>query len=237
MTISFTTARSLAAASFLLPLAAHAQTHFSLGPQVGLNVSSATYVDDTYHVRACSGLAAGVVANLHLGSIVTLQSGLQYSQKGYDLNNGGATSASNAGQHDDHYRLNYLTLPFQVVLTTRRDGEGFQFLAGPYLSMLLGGHYDRTLTPLGGQPTYTEGSITPDNSSESFQEYSSARLDYGALAGLGYRFKQLQLQATYSWGWPSLSVDYTYRGQRFNNPNYSNRAFQVSLAYLFALKQ
>lgn len=223
----------LTSALSMLATVAQAQTTFSIGPQVGLNVSNAQYTrDDFYHTRARAGFEVGVLGSLHIGR-VTLQPALLFSQKGYHLTSGDNPNIS-TGQHDDHFRLNYLTLPAKVLFTPRQDGQGFQFLVGAYLSMLVGGHYERNYT-FNATTTLTEGRIIPNQSPLSYEEYSSQRVDYGLLAGLGYRYKRVQLQVNYSWGLESLAVDYIYRGQSLDNPNYTNRALQASLAYLLPL--
>ncbi|RZK29473.1 MAG: PorT family protein [Hymenobacter sp.] len=218
---------------FLLTIGAQAQTKFSIGTQVGLNVSNAVYLrDDFYHTRARTGFEAGLLGNVHPGH-VTLQPALLFSQKGYHLSSGNDPNNS-TGQQDDHFRLNYLTLSTKVLITPRQDGQGFQFFAGPYLSMLVGGHYERNYT-LNATTTLTQGPIIPNQSPLRYEEYSSQRIDYGLLAGIGYRYKRIQLQVNYSWGLQELSVNYTFRGQQLNNPNYKNLAFQTSLAYLLPL--
>jgi hypothetical protein len=227
------TAFLLTGSLLLLATTCKAQGTFSIGPQVGFNLSNAQYWDDdVYHTRARTGFEAGVLGSLHLGHI-SLQPALLFSQKGYHLTSGNDPNLS-TGQNDDHIRLNYLTLPAKVVITPRQDGQGFQFLTGVYLSMLVGGHYERNYT-FNSVTTLTEGRVIPNQSPLTYEEYSSQRMDYGLLAGLGYRYKRVQLQVNYSWGLGVLAVDYTYRGQKFNNPNYTNRALQASLAYLVPL--
>lgn len=217
----------------IVATAAQAQGTFSIGPQVGLNLSNAEYLrSDFYHTRARAGFEAGLLGSFYFGRI-TLQPALLFSQKGYHLTSGDDPNLS-TGQHDDHFRLNYLTLPAKVLITPRKDGQGFQFFVGAYVSLLVGGHYERNYS-FNGATTLTEGPIIPDQLPLAYEEYSSQRVDGGMLAGLGYRYKRLQMQVNYSWGQASLAVDYSLRGQHLGNPNYTNRAFQVSLAYLLPL--
>ncbi|MGI4820400.1 MAG: outer membrane beta-barrel protein [Janthinobacterium lividum] len=221
---------SLTTKLLLLACAAQAQSTFSLGPQVGLNQSSASYFNDSYHPSSRTGFEAGVLSSLHLGH-VSLQPALLFSQKGYYLTSG---TTQNAATHNDNFRLNYLTLPVKVVYA-RKDGQGVQVFAGAYLGLLLGGHYERDLVQNGTTPV-TAGPIKPNQSPLTPEEYSSKRLDGGFLVGVGYRYKQAQLQADFTWGGPNLAVNYQYRGVIYNNPIYRNQAIQVSLAYLFAGK-
>jgi hypothetical protein len=221
---------TLAASLLLLACAAQAQATFSIGPQVGLIWSSASYFLDAYHPSSRTGVEAGALGSLQLGH-VTLQPALLFSQKGYYLTNG---EAQNTGMHNDNFRLNYLTLPVKVVYA-RKDGQGIQIVAGAYLGLLLGGHYERTFTS-NAVTTVTAGSIVPNQSPLGYEEYSSQRLDAGFLVGLGYRYKQAQIQTTFTWGGPNLAVNYQFMGRNYENPFYRNQAVQVSLAYLFKTK-
>ena len=230
MNKQFTT--SLLTSSILfLAGGAQAQCTVHIGPQVGLNIASASYLGDSYHVKSRAGFEAGVLGSIDFGHI-SFQPALLFSQKGYYLTNGSSLAA---GIYDDKYRLNYLTLPIKVVYTPLRSGQGLQILAGIYLGLLVGGHYERTYQQI-GTTTVTAGPIIPNQSPLSYQEYSSQRLDAGFLVGLGYRYKQAQAQANFTWGGTNLAVDYQYKGIRYENPFYRNQAFQFSLAYLLYSK-
>jgi hypothetical protein len=218
----------LATGLFLLTYAAQAQTTLHLGPQVGLNSSSASYFSDSYHTKSRTGFEAGALGSIDFGHI-SLQPALLFSQKGYYLTSG---SSQATGMQDDNYRLNYLTLPVKVVYAPRKDGQGVQVFAGAYLGLLVGGHYERAYTQ-GTTTTITANSIVPSQSPLASNEYSSQRLDAGFLIGLGYRYKQAQLHADFTWGGPDLAVNYQFRGNTYANPFYRNQAIQISLAYLF----
>jgi hypothetical protein len=221
----------LANGILLFACEAQAQSTLRIGPQVGLNLASASYFDNTYQTKSRAGFEAGVLGSIDFGHI-SLQPALLFSQKGYYLTSG---SSPATGMHDDKFRLNYLTLPVKVIYTPRKDGQGVQFLAGAYLGLLVGGHYERTYI----QPstlTVTAGPIVPNQSPLSYEEYSSQRLDAGFLVGLGYRYKQAQVQANFTWGGPNLAVDYLFKGVRYANPIYRNQAIQFSLAYLLYSK-
>jgi hypothetical protein len=63
------------------------------------------------------------------------------------------------------------------------------------------------------------------------------RFDGGLQAGVGYRLKEFQLQASYSLGLHNSVVRFQYNGKVYDNePAYYNRAFQVSLSYLVSSK-
>jgi hypothetical protein len=207
-----------------------AQTTFSIGPQVGLNASYASYEYVDYETRIRHGIEAGVLGSLQMG-YVALQPALLFSQKGYRLTTGTALSTSH---FEDIYRLNYITLPVKCVVSPRKDGQGVQLLAGAYLALLVGGNYQRNFIN-GNSTKVTTGRIVPNQSPLAFDEYSSQRLDAGLIVGVGYRYKKLQLQANYTWGGVNLAVPYTTLGTHANASNYS-RGWQASLAYLFGPK-
>ena len=219
---------------------AHAQTSFSIGPRVGLNVS-------TYHfpekpvvgtIGYRSGVEAGVAATLGRGHFA-LQAAALYSQKGFtqqytvDYRTGNNNSV---GTVDGEYnnRLHYLTIPLSLAYTQGSDGQGVQVFAGPYLGVLLSGRYENSENPRGGgAPQTYEGSITPTSSTASDFAAYAQRFDAGLQAGLGYRYRALLLQLTYSVGLRSLTASYSYNGVPVTNPSSYNRAFQGSLTYLF----
>ena len=221
----------LTSSILLLACEAQAQCTVHIGPQVGLNLSSATYALDSYHVTSRTGFEAGVLGSIDLNH-VSFQPALLYSQKGYYLTNGSSLAS---GINDDQYRLNYLTLPIKVVYTPRKDNQGLQLLAGIYLGLLVGGHYERTYEQI-GTATVTAGPVIPNQSPLRFEEYSSQRLDAGLLAGLGYRYKRAQVHVNFTWGGTDLAVNYQYKGFSYQNTPYRNHAFQVSLAYLLYSK-
>jgi hypothetical protein len=71
---------SLTTNFLLLACAAQTQATFSIGPQVGLNQSSASYFSDSYHPSSRTGFEAGVLSSLHLGH-VSLQPALLFLKK------------------------------------------------------------------------------------------------------------------------------------------------------------
>lgn len=238
---------SCALAALLTGLApvAHAQTTFGLGPLVGGNAASARYGESTYPVLGRAGVEAGLQGVVGFGHFA-LQPALLFSQKGfgatledeYELGDHKTTTAT--------YRLNYLTLPLNVAYALQADGRGFQVFAGPYVGLLMGGHYTTTTThdqAVNALPdTHGSGTVVARNagpaSGASNDPFYSRPVDAGLQFGVGYRLGHALLHAGYSRGLRNVAADRqetdSVTGQVVTHPlpPYYNRAFQVSLAYL-----
>jgi hypothetical protein len=224
----------------LLAGTAQAQTTFSVGPRIGLNVST-IHLSADYGVPSTSraGFEAGVTSNIQLGHFA-LQPSVLFSQKGYD-SSGSLPSYDSPVSYEEQVRLNYLTMPLNVAFTLGKNGQGLQVFAGPYVGILRGGNYTRQIHAggyLGGPAFDTEvsGKVKPASIvSDSDNEYSR-RFDTGLQAGVGYRLGGLQLQAGYSLGLRNLATQYRAGGYTYNDTAYRNRAWQVSLSYLLGTK-
>jgi hypothetical protein len=216
----------------LSTLQAQAQTSFSIGPRVGLNLATChlpqSGIFDAPQYRL--GLEAGVASVVNWGHFA-LQGALLYSQKGYKERTTVEIRTSNnvyvgTGDLEHAERYNYLTLPLALAYTQHRDGQGFQVFAGPYVSVFLNGRYTDTTTPQNGPASSESGdlSVAPDGA----YDYGPfvRRYDAGLQGGLGYRYQGLLFQAGYSLGLRDVSA------QNFLSVPRYNRAFQASLSYL-----
>lgn len=232
-----TTTLSLLASSFLLVATAQAQTTFSVGPRVGLNMTSAHFPEangSSYTGRA--GFEAGLTSSVQF-SHFSVQPSVLFSQKGYKAS-GRLPSFDTPVTYEGEVRLTYLTVPLNLVFTLGRDGQGLQVFGGPYVSLLVGGNYaQRThVGPYFGNAPYdeeTSGKVKPASVVTDSDNRYSRRFDTGLQAGLGYRLGGFQLQASYSLGLRNLATLYQgYDGSLHKEPRYYNRAWQVSLSYL-----
>lgn len=149
----------------------------------------------------------GIAAEADFGWLA-VQPALLFMQKGYSFQVSRQETINGATFRNsrlDKRRASYIEVPVNVVLTVK----GIQLLAGPYLSVGVGGRYWReTSYPMGSeygqrysQYQYAEnGRIQfkrmPYGSTP--EEYVERRLDAGYNLGLGYRHKNWQVQPTYS---------------------------------------
>lgn len=258
---SRTQSAALAVGLLLLSGRVQAQTHCSIGPSLGLNVSTASYRSSShpYQTTASAGAEAGALAvfsRQHVG----FQAALLFSQKGFGIDDATHSDNGQGSTSDSYvnarYRLNYLTLPLSVVYFLRADGQGLQVFGGGYLGLLLGGSYDHKNSysarypggATGGSST-TAGAVVPGdyfpNSSNIYgytsTDFYSRRVDAGLQGGLGYRFGRALAQVSYSGGLRNLAADVQYGGSSgtisASGIVYRNRAVQASFSYLlFSLR-
>jgi hypothetical protein len=233
--------RLLLAFTFLGTIsAAQAQLRFSAGPQVGYTLATTGYqffgYDASYETHYRSGVAGGLTAELGLGHLL-VRPALLYAQKGYNQEEVRSSQRSTS-----RVRTDYLTLPLQLGYAQRANGQGFQVFAGPYMGLILGGHYTRNVTygasAVGGarQQTYSGGIVAERDGGTAISDQPIRRWDAGFQAGLGYRYQQWLAQLDYSQG--LLNADSNRGGANsfYGSSPYHNRVFQLSLAYLFGLK-
>lgn len=228
----------LLAGSLLLMATAHAQTTFSVGPRVGLNVATAHFPDKASSRLA--GLEAGLAGSLQLGHFA-VQPSVLFSQKGYRMQ-GSLPSFDAPVTYDETVRLNYLTLPLNLAYTLGKSGQGLHLFAGPYVGLLVGGNYTQQIHSagyLGGPPSDTEysGKVKAGDVFSYTDNRYSQRVDVGLQAGIGYRLNGWQVQAGYSLGLRDMSASFqSYDGTRYREAARYNRAFQLALSYLIGAK-
>jgi hypothetical protein len=236
----------LVVGGLLLTGTAQAQATFSVGPRVGFNATTAHFPGDNEETSSSSraGFEAGLTGNLQVGHFA-FQPSVLFSQKGYKAA-GPALSLGVYGsaRYEETVRLNYLTVPLNLVFTLREDGKGLQAFAGPYVGMLLGGKYTRRTyypdspvypTPIVRLPeSEYSRSVKAGSTYSDYDNRYTQRFDAGLQAGVGYRFGGLLVQANYSLGLRNLASAYksSYDGKVYEDAAYYNRSWQVSLSYL-----
>jgi predicted alpha-1,6-mannanase (GH76 family) len=115
-----------------------------------------------------------------------------------------------------------------------------QVFAGPYLSVLVGGHYESQATYLNASHALVKaGKVVAGEVGGTLDDKAySRRVDAGLQAGIRYRYGATVVQASYSLGLRNLASDMQLNpvATPIAQNAYYNRAFQLSLAYLFGPK-
>ncbi|QKG52378.1 porin family protein [Hymenobacter sp. BRD67] len=223
----------------LLAGAAQAQNTFSIGPVLGGNLATQHIAADNapslhYHLD----WLAGAQANLSWGKFA-VQPALLLSQKGYkhDVDiyyRDGQNLPTGPVTIHHNLRLSYLTLPVNFAYAPLGAKTGPQLFAGPYVSVLLGGrdvHTDTSNLPT--DATVTDRLLVAESIDINSGHTGFRRFDAGLQGGVGYRYEAFLLQASYSLGLRTTIPTYTDNGAPPTDANFYNRAFQLSLAYLF----
>jgi hypothetical protein len=214
---------------------AQAQVTVSIGPKVGGTLSKMR-VDGGGHADYRYGFAAGAQAYVGWGCFA-LQPALLFLQKGYQYteqvqySSGGSSLAT--ADFTTKQQLNYLTLPVNFTFAPEGTASGPQFFAGPYVSVLLGGHYNHRLD--NGSQSQVDPIHIADKA-DLANGYYARRFDAGLQAGLGFRAEHLLLQIDYSLGLRSTVPDYTYLGAPANRAAMYNSSFLFAASYLFDIK-
>jgi hypothetical protein len=225
----------LLAGTLLFTPAVQAQATFSVGPCVGVTMSTFHYASGYSYATEVSsgyrpGYAMGLQASVGAGHWV-LQPAVLYAQLGHQVH--GVDSYTYSGSTPQPFsqdvRANYLVIPLTVARTQQTGGQGLQVFAGPYLGILLGGH-----AHVENWYGVATGEVVNAHQDHNDGNFYSQRFDGGLQAGLGYRYQQWVVRATYCLGLHSMAVSYDpSRGASpYFQSYYFNRAFQLSLAYL-----
>jgi|SRR6187402_883789 len=168
------------------------------------------------------GYHIGIIAHSALGKGFYLQHELMLTQKG-----AGVSKLDNKNQlYSTELRM--LTLDLFPISPTYRFG-GFEVFAGPYVSMLVNGHY--RLKDAQGNFYNQEIFGRPDQLGQD--EKYLEKIDYGINAGIAYEFKAFSIRAKYVQGFAEVLDDpYALNvGNPKTSINVYNRFLNFTLAY------
>lgn len=217
----------------------YAQTTVSVGPLVGANLSSVQYEDipsqpGNTTISTRPGLTTGLVVAIAQRH-VAWRPALVFAMQGFILDNEYSTAGQvgETGYYHQEYWFNYLKLPLNVSYSLREDGAGLQVFGGAYASLLLGGSvtYDNRFVSASNTFYYRlETPVRAGSAFPDFKAFYTKRFDTGLQAGIGYRWHGLLAQACYQVG--LLNVAATYPSPNPVSPNFYNRTFDLSVAYL-----
>lgn len=136
-------------------------------------------------------------------------------------------------------RLNYLSLPLNLVFTQRAQGQGGQLFAGPYLSVLLGGQAAETVTSTGTATVATTYPVVRGANGRHPDTFYAPAVDAGLQVGVGYQYRRALLQAAYQCGLRHLAAEHPALTTNalaaplvaVDSPS-QQRGFEVGLTYL-----
>lgn len=224
-----------------------AQSAFSIGPRLGINMATVSASGDNAaeaNPKNLFGPQVGLTADVNFDGNFSFQPSLLFSQKGFKTEESGTETFNGitmtySGKSTTH--INYLELPLNVVFTTGGT-EGFQVFAGPYLALGVGGKSEYSYTVKDNQGLFNtsdSGSypvkFTNQEPSNSNGDYFSVRqFDAGLNGGLGYRQGPFQVQVAYGLGLSNLvprNSDGSESGDKARN-----RVLQLSANYFFGSK-
>ena len=143
----------LTAVLALAATSAQAQSSFSIGPRLGLNLSSFSYEYSNIplglanEATSIAGVQVGGTLNVGFGKFA-FQPSLIFSQKGTEFRFSAEDKTNPPYTTTVTYtakpKLHYLEIPLNVVYSASGD-HGFQLFAGPYIAFGVGGSGTSTL--------------------------------------------------------------------------------------------
>ena len=226
----------------------------NLGPEIGLNIIpiESSKTGTNYQL----GYSIGVQAKYQVSENFRLSSGLYATQKKQHYTFidttittdplGGIISGGN-NEAEIYTTTNGVAteLFLQVPIMINYEYQNINFYLGPYTGVLLSANrkeiYDvestatdiSSLIPGGGGGFGGLGNLLQPSNPES-KSYSSTKglalIDFGLIAGIGYRIDKLNFNLYYQYGF----LD--YRDNKKNEKFDSHNLLQFSIAYLFNLK-
>lgn len=219
----------------LFNLQSFAQAKF--GVKVGVNSTSAgIHYDDSEEekeerdaLKSKLGLMVGLAAEFGFSDALSLQTGLNLTNKGYKF------KYEESGESAEmKTSVSYLEIPLNLAY----NFSGFQVHAGPYVGAGLFGK-NKYEYNFGGETESGDGKYKFKNTvSESDldnlgdDEDYLRRLDYGLNLGVGYRMGPALLTATYSWGIANTMP--TYKGSNSDDDSkITNKGVGLAVTFFF----
>jgi hypothetical protein len=213
-------------ASIAISAISFAQSKPSFGIRVGVTSSTMQgdavnnlqdlldYTNGSITTSSHTGFFAGANASIPVSDLVSIEPGLYYSQKGYDMKGelnlkGVEFLGINAkGKLTSHY----VDLPLLLKL----NFNGFQVFAGPQISYLTKADLRTTAGALGFNMF--------DKTMDATDQFN--RWDAGVTGGIGYKFANgFNISASYDYGLAKVDAN--------QNLDSYNRSFKVGAGFNF----
>ena len=213
-------------ASLVITTFAMAQAKPSFGIRAGLSSASikgdapnslASLLDFTNGAITSSGhtgLFAGGYASIPLGSVMSVEPGIYYAQKGYEMK--GALNIKGAEFIGANAKAKLTTHYIDMPVVLKANINGFQVFAGPQVSYLAQADLVTTAGLLGFNLLNKKMDAT--------NQFS--RWDAGFTGGIGYQFANgVNITAAYDHGLTKTDAN--------RNLDAYNRSFKVGLGFSF----
>lgn len=236
---------------FLLTYQMNGQIKF--GVQFGLNATnisqsySSDYRDFDFPTKSKFGFNLGVVAEYALNDQMGIQSGIMFTQKGYQVDWDAFLEREDSdGKVTGYWKTNYNYLEFPVHLYYNIDN--LSIFAGPYMAYGLSGtsSIDATYKEDDYKDTLRQtddlnavmGAVKREDFMNLDDEVPVVKvfnaLDYGLDIGAGYKYEQFLVRAQYSIGLSNLTPGISdYEEFDPNDIKKTNKGFNFSLIYFF----
>lgn len=216
----------LLAALSLLSLGAFAQSSPSFGIKAGLvnatisgdaanSLSSAIdFTNGAIKQSGRTGFYTGVNVSLPLSNTVSIEPGIYYAQKGYELK--GELGIKGADFIGANAKARLTTHYIDIPVLVKANFGGLEVFAGPQVSYLANADLRTTAGLLGFNLL--------NRSTEVTDQFN--KLDAGLTGGIGYRFgKGVSINASYDHGLSRIDAG--------KSMNAYNRAVKVGIGYAF----
>ncbi|RYD80301.1 MAG: PorT family protein [Sphingobacteriales bacterium] len=172
------------------------------------------FADGMISTKNRTGFYAGINASIPLGAGVSIQPGLHYTQKGYEMVGDFAIKGMEFLGANAKAKLqnDYIDIPVLI----KADLGGFQVFAGPQFSYLASSKLRTTASVLG----FSLLNETMD-AKDQFNSW-----DMGLTGGIGYQFKQgFSVSASYNHGLSKVDAN--------NNVAGYNNGFKIGVGFNF----
>ncbi|HWJ30592.1 MAG TPA: outer membrane beta-barrel protein [Flavisolibacter sp.] len=212
----------------ILSKSGFAQVHIGLSAglthsafQVGDPASEGVWVNSAY----TTNMQAGILTEIPLKESFFLQSCLFLAGVGSEVNQRGFMQGMSQHQL---ILLTYAELPFQLLYKRQLNQNWRAIIGGGFY---LGYGIKGTQTGVGisnGQTYVIEEKVAFSNEQGQHYPITIRPFDFGGTAQVGVERKQFQLSAGFRLGFTKLLTE-----PSFDEANYRNKVFSLSLAYYF----
>jgi hypothetical protein len=215
---------------FTLTVGAQITTGFTAG--ANLSTMSVNLRDlSTFRIKPKAGVNLNFIADIKLNSILSISSGVSFSQKGFKQTLYTENSPFVSAEMDT--RLNYLEIPVYIKFNTNLPVVNFFYGAGAFFSYGLNGNIS-THTFGTVDSNYTEDirwakSLLFDdgNLPETYGYTRMKRFDFGVGNMVGLKYKHMILTLDYRYSIKNIMWEY------YLDEKMSNSVLSLSGGYIF----